>query len=98
MLDDSELRLGGRQGNMRVAAADFAYKKVKESGGLGEDEAGATKGGGGGKKGGGDKQKIIKKTQKLNKYALSALAHVFSFTPHCVLHMNKLDLLLLTSQ
>ena len=69
MLDDSELRLGSGEGNMRVSAADFSYKKVKEDNG--EDGTG---GEAARKKGAGDrdrdKQKIIKKTQKLNKYAL----------------------------
>lgn len=73
MLDDSELRLGEtKDGRMRVAAADFSYKKVKDEGdggggGGGDGDArGRGKGAGGG---GSDRKKIIKKTQKLNKYA-----------------------------
>lgn len=55
MLDDTDFRLGaeGPMGKMKVQAADFSYKAQKE--------APATKN----KK---DQKKIIKRTQKLNKY------------------------------
>ena len=64
MLDDSELRLGEtKDGMMRVTAADFSYKKVKNEGGAEDGNANA-------KEKGGDRKKIIKKTQKMNKCAL----------------------------
>ena len=56
MLDDTDFRLGqpAPHGKMKVAAADFSYKVQKD--------APANKGNSK------DKKKIIKKTQKLNKY------------------------------
>ena len=56
MLDDTDFRLGQSvsEGKMRVAAADFSYKQQKEAPQ------------GGSKAGGKDKQKVIKKTQKMN--------------------------------
>ncbi|KAK5034071.1 hypothetical protein LTR16_012042, partial [Cryomyces antarcticus] len=58
MLDDSDFRLGQDllTGKMRVKEADWSFKKQKEA----PAEGGKAKGKGG------DKQKIIKKTQKLN--------------------------------
>ena len=55
MLDDSDFRLGteGPVGKMRVQAADFSYKSQQEAPV---------------KKNKGDQKKIIKKTQKMNKY------------------------------
>ncbi len=55
MLDDADFRLGERAsgGKMKVAAADFSYKTQKEA----PAAKGHTK----------DKNKIIKKTQKLNR-------------------------------
>jgi HIV Tat-specific factor 1 len=70
LLDDTEFRLGDRaSGRMRVQAADASYKKVQHG-----DEATATEDGGPAeerekakrKQSARDKQKIIKKTQKLN--------------------------------
>lgn len=57
MLDDSDFRLGvkGPQGPMRVQPADFSFKDQKEV----PDKVSAR-----------DKKKILKKTQKLNKYGL----------------------------
>lgn len=75
MLDDSELRLGAGEPRMKVVAADFSYKKVQQQGEDGAANgagAGAAPGGNHGKdRKMGDKQKIIKKTQKLNRYAES---------------------------
>jgi HIV Tat-specific factor 1 len=55
MLDDSDFRLGmtGPQGPMRVQAADFSFKSQQEA-----PTKTSMK----------DKRKIIKRTQKLNKY------------------------------
>jgi len=55
MLDDSDFRFGiaSDSGNMRVKEADFSYKKVQDKPVT---------------KGGKDQKKIIKKTQRLNKY------------------------------
>jgi RNA recognition motif-containing protein len=56
MLDDSDFRLGetGPQGPMRVQAADFSFKSQQEA----PTKTSMR-----------DKKKIIKRTQKLNKYA-----------------------------
>lgn len=56
MLDDSDFRLGQAApgGKMRVAAADFSYKTQKDAPAKSNNK---------------DKKKIIKKTQKLNKYS-----------------------------
>jgi HIV Tat-specific factor 1 len=61
MLDDSDFRLGetGPQGSMRVQAADFSFKSQQEA----PTKTSMR-----------DKKKIIKRTQKLNKYA--AIAHL----------------------
>ena len=58
MLDDSDFRLGteGPMGRMRVQAADFSYKSQQEAPV---------------KKSKKDQTKIIKKTQKLNRYGMS---------------------------
>ena len=63
MLDDTDLRPGssGPAGRMRVAAADFSYKTQKEAPAKQTDR---------------EKQKIIKKTQKLNRYVASRLVRV----------------------
>ena len=55
MLDETDFRLGesGPRGKMKVAAADFSYKTQKEA---------PVKGNGK------DKRKIMKKTQKLNRW------------------------------
>ena len=55
MLDDSDFRLGteGPMGRMRVQAADFSYKSQQEA-----PEKKSKK----------DQTKIIKRTQKLNRY------------------------------
>ena len=77
MLDDTDFRFGQGVlgGKMRVGAAEWKYKVQKEGGG------GAGGGGGsGGKGGGGDRKKIIRKTQKLNRYASFTF---FSFSPGC---------------
>jgi HIV Tat-specific factor 1 len=60
MLDDSEFRLGteGPMGRMRVQAADFSYKSQQEA-----PEKKSKK----------DQTKIIKRTQKLNKYNISSI-------------------------
>lgn len=57
MLDDTDFRFGEAApgGKMKVVAADFSYKTQKDPPP---------------KSSGKDKQKIIKKTQKLNKYLL----------------------------
>lgn len=54
MLDDTDFRLGrpAPTGKMKVAAADFSYKTQKDASAKSSNK---------------DKQKIIKKTQKLNK-------------------------------
>jgi HIV Tat-specific factor 1 len=59
MLDETDFRFGeaGPSGKMKVQAADFSYKKQDQ------------KEGGPPKSSLKDKKKIIKKTQKLNKYA-----------------------------
>ena len=73
MLDDSELRLGEtKEGKMRVTAADFSYKKIKNEGGAEEGNTNM-------KEKGGDRKKIIKKTQKMNKCVLSLVLFLFSF-------------------
>ena len=55
MLDDTDFRLGqpGPNGKMKVAAADFSFKVQKDAPAKSNSK---------------DKKKIIKKTQKLNKY------------------------------
>lgn len=55
MLDDSDFRLGQAApgGKMRVAAADFSYKTQKDAPAKSNSK---------------DNKKMIKKTQKLNKY------------------------------
>lgn len=74
MLDDSELRLGEtKDGKIRVVTADFSYKKVKDEGDGGGEEGNADTRGKGKGGTGGDRKKIIKKTQKLNKYAFLLL-------------------------
>ena len=57
LLDDTHFRLGQPAGDpkMKVAAADFSYKSQKDA----PSKSNAK-----------DKKKIIKKTQKLNKYAI----------------------------
>ena len=57
MLDDTDFRFGepAPGGKMKVVAADFSYKAQKEAPA---------------KSSGKDKKKIIKKTQKLNKYVV----------------------------
>jgi HIV Tat-specific factor 1 len=62
MLDDTEFRFGveGPVGKMRVQAADSSYKKVQQPG-----EGTAVKSAA---KRTRDQQKIIRKTQKLNRY------------------------------
>ena len=57
LLDDTEFRLGDGQ-KMKVAAADFSYKAQKDAPAKSNMK---------------DKKKIIKKTQKLNKYDASSL-------------------------
>lgn len=56
MLDDTDFRLGvtGPHGPMKVQPADFSYKSQREA----PPQASAR-----------DKQKIIRRTQKLNRYA-----------------------------
>ncbi|EFE30316.1 uncharacterized protein ARB_02854 [Trichophyton benhamiae CBS 112371] len=56
MLDDTDFRFGekGTEGNMRVQPADFSFKAVQEAPAKANMR---------------DKMKIIRKTQKLNKYA-----------------------------
>lgn len=63
LLDDTEFRFGDRSsGNMRVQAAESSYKKVQNNdGGAGEGATTEKK-----KTSMKDKQKIIKKTQKLD--------------------------------
>ena len=56
LLDDTEFRLGDGQ-KMKVAAADFSYKAQKDAPAKSNMK---------------DKKKIIKKTQKLNKYSASS--------------------------
>jgi HIV Tat-specific factor 1 len=57
MLDDTDFRLGepGPMGKMRVKEADFSYKKQKDA-----PVVQHTK----------DKTKIIKKTQKMNRFVI----------------------------
>ncbi len=57
LLDDTDFRFGkpASGGKMKVAAADFSYKQQKDAPAKSNNK---------------DKKKIIKKTQKLNKYAL----------------------------
>lgn len=70
LLDDTEFRFGDPPGTprMRVQAADTSYKKTKYDGGNGGDSAAGGNGNGGSdsKQRNQDKQKIIKKTQKLD--------------------------------
>ena len=56
MLDDTDFRLGqtAPTGKMKVAAADFSYKAQKDAPAKSNNK---------------DKQRIIKKTQKLNRFA-----------------------------
>ena len=54
LLDDTELRLG-EGSKMKVAVADFSYKSQKEAPAKSNAK---------------DKKKIIKKTQKLNKWVI----------------------------
>lgn len=65
MLDDSDFRLGqeGPMGKMRVKEADWSYKKQKEAGGAdnGDKQTSKEK-----RDKAREKQKIIKRTQKLN--------------------------------
>ena len=58
MLDDSNFRIGqpGPQGHMRVQKADFSFKSQQDVPAQGQLSAR-------------DKQRIIRRTQKLNKYA-----------------------------
>ncbi|KAL8968270.1 MAG: hypothetical protein Q9183_002540 [Haloplaca sp. 2 TL-2023] len=58
MLDDTDFRLGQSApgGRMKVAAADFSYKTQKDAPAKSNNK---------------DKKKIIKKTQKLNKFVLN---------------------------
>jgi HIV Tat-specific factor 1 len=58
MLDDSDFRLGvaGPDGKMKVQAADFSFKSQQEAPSKTSNK---------------DKKKIIRKTQKMNKYVLS---------------------------
>lgn len=60
MLDDTDFRFGekGAEGNMRVQPADFSFKAVQETPAKANMR---------------DKMKIIRKTQKLNKYAAAQL-------------------------
>lgn len=62
MLDDTDFRLGqdGPSGKMTVKEADLSYKKVQDRPADQKVKA-PTK----------DKKKIIKKTQKMNKYELT---------------------------
>jgi HIV Tat-specific factor 1 len=63
MLDDSDFRWGekGPDGPMRVKVADTAYKRTKNEAGASEKEPTQQR------RRGGDKQKIIAKTERLNK-------------------------------
>lgn len=74
LLDDTDFRTGEQvdSGKMKVAAADFSYKTQKEAPPKSNNK---------------DKKKIIKKTQKLNKYAFSSgfsLRRVADNHPHAV--------------
>lgn len=62
LLDDTDFRLGaeGPNGKMRVQAADFSYKKQQEA----PTEKAKAVGVGGMSR---DRNKVIKKTQKLNR-------------------------------
>lgn len=65
MLDETDLRFGvpADEGKMRVQAADFSYKEKAKG------ENGAENGNGRSKQlSARDKKKVVKKTQKLNKY------------------------------
>lgn len=69
LLDDTEFRFtnnGTREGRMRVQAADSSYKKVQYEQGGPEDEKKAEKTDKRPPKNHNDRQKIIKKTQKLD--------------------------------
>jgi HIV Tat-specific factor 1 len=67
MLDDSEFRFGaeGPMGKMKVQAADFSYKSQQEAPV---------------KKSKKDQTKVIKKTQKLNKYASRSAETIYART------------------
>ena len=67
MLDDSDFRLGqtGPHGPMKVQPADFSYKSQREA-----PPQASTR----------DRQKIIRRTQKLNRYAGEIWLLVASFT------------------
>ena len=63
MLDDTDFRLGqpAPTGKMRVAAADFSYKTQKDTPAKSNNR---------------DKKKIIKKTQKLNKFVDNTILRI----------------------
>lgn len=63
MLDDTDFRLGetAPMGKMRVQAADFSFKSQQDAPAKPNNR---------------DKRKIMKKTQKLNKFVFSALPSV----------------------
>jgi HIV Tat-specific factor 1 len=65
MLDDTDFRFGvtSPEGTIRVKEADFSYKKVKDSTEGGESEKKS-------EKISRERNKVIKKTQKMNKYEL----------------------------
>ena len=67
MLDDTDFRLGvtGPHGPMKVQPADFSYKSQREA-----PPQASTR----------DRQKIIRRTQKLNRYAGEIWLLVASFT------------------
>lgn len=71
MLDDSDFRLGvpGPQGPMRVQPADFSFKSQQEA----PTKTSMR-----------DKKKIIKRTQKLNKYGSAVLGEEEILTHGCV--------------
>jgi RNA recognition motif-containing protein len=71
MLDDSDFRLGvpGPQGPMRVQPADFSFKSQQEAPMKTSMR---------------DKKKIIKRTQKLNKYGSAVLGEGELLTRGCV--------------
>lgn len=62
LLDDTTFRMGSGE-PMKVAAADFSYKQHKEVPANGPGRPSNSR----------DKQKIIKKTQRLNRYARCVL-------------------------
>ena len=70
MLDDTDFRLGepAPGGKMQVAAADFTYKTQKDALAKSSNNK--------------DKQKIIKKTQKLNKYVGMLLPPTHNMAPN----------------